>query len=65
VPPEDEVSKGPWKFYHPAEDAKVKTVEQLLAIYYASVGRSANLLLNLPPDRRVRSTDVNQPRAGP
>jgi len=36
----------------PAEDDKVKTPAQLLAIYYESVGRGACLNLNVPPDRR-------------
>ena len=34
------------------EDDKVKTPEQLFDLYLKSVGRGANLLLNVPPDRR-------------
>jgi alpha-L-fucosidase len=34
------------------EDDKVKTPEQLFDIYLSSVGRGANLILNIPPDRR-------------
>jgi len=34
------------------EDDKVKTPEQLFDLYLKSVGRGANFLLNIPPDRR-------------
>ncbi|HNJ29729.1 MAG TPA: hypothetical protein PLQ40_12295, partial [Ferruginibacter sp.] len=32
--------------------SKVKTPEELFSLYLKSVGRGANLLLNVPPDRR-------------
>jgi len=54
IPAECDVSIRPGWFYHPSEDAKVKTPTQLLDIYYKSVGRGACLNLNVPPDRRGR-----------
>ena len=50
IPAECDVSIRPGWFYHKAEDSKVKTPEQLFQLYLKSVGRGANLLLNVPPD---------------
>jgi alpha-L-fucosidase len=52
IPAECDVSIRPGWFYHAEEDEKVKTPEQLFELYLKSVGRGANLLLNVPPDRR-------------
>jgi alpha-L-fucosidase len=54
LPAECDVSIRPGWFYHPAEDADVRSPENLLDLYFQSVGRGASLLLNLPPDRRGR-----------
>ncbi len=59
IPAECDVSIRPGWFYHKAEDSKVKTPEQLFDLYLKSVGRGANLLLNVPPDRRGMITAVD------
>ncbi|MGN6532762.1 MAG: alpha-L-fucosidase [Ginsengibacter sp.] len=52
IPAECDVSIRPGWFYHKKEDSLVKTPQQLLEIYLKSVGRGANLILNVPPDER-------------
>lgn len=59
IPGECDVSIRPGWFYHQAEDAKVKTLEELFSIYLKSVGRGANLLLNVPPDYSGRFTEFD------
>jgi alpha-L-fucosidase len=54
IPAECDVSIRPGWFYHQEEDDKVKTPDQLFDIWMKSVGRGANLILNVPPDRRGR-----------
>ncbi|MDR6882046.1 alpha-L-fucosidase [Bacillus sp. 3255] len=41
-------------FYSDADEHLVKSVEELMGLYYHSVGRGANLLLNIGPDRNGR-----------
>lgn len=59
-PAEVDVSIRPGWFYHPAEDDKVRTVDNLESLYFSSVGRNGKLLLNVPPTRDglLHSTDV-------
>ncbi len=59
VPAEVNTSVRPEWFYHPAEDTKVKSIQQLLNVYYNSVGRNAAFLLNFPvmPDGLINEND--------
>ncbi len=59
-PAETDTSIRPGWFYHPAEDDRVKTVDQLTEIWFTSVGRNSKLLLNVPPTREglLHATDV-------
>ena len=59
-PAEVDVSIRPGWFYHPAEDDRVRTVDNLESLYFSSVGRNGKLLLNVPPTRDglLHSTDV-------
>jgi len=60
VAAEVNTSIRPEWFYHPAEDAKVKSVSTLVDTYYNSIGRNASLLLNFPimPNGKIHQTDA-------
>jgi alpha-L-fucosidase len=61
-PGETDVSIRPGWFYHPAEDSRVKTVDQLVDLYFTSVGRNSKLLLNVPPTPEGVLHDVDVDR---
>ncbi|NLY24842.1 MAG: alpha-1,3/4-fucosidase [Bacteroidales bacterium] len=61
-PSEVDVSIRPGWFYHPEQDEQVKTLRQLVDIYYQSVGMNSVLLLNVPPDTRGRLHEVDVER---
>ncbi|MER5185010.1 alpha-L-fucosidase [Streptomyces sp. NPDC002896] len=59
-PAEVNTSIRPGWFHHPAEDAAVRSVDELFTIYLSAVGGNSCFLLNVPPamDGRMRDTDV-------
>lgn len=61
-PSEVDVSIRPGWFYHEAEDGKVKSLKQLVDIYFQSVGYNSVLLMNIPPDLRgkINEHDVRR-----
>ena len=60
MPAECDVSIRPGWFWHENEDSKVKSPDQLVDLYFESVGRGASLLLNVPPNRQglLQDSDV-------
>ncbi|MDY3267975.1 MAG: alpha-L-fucosidase [Phocaeicola sp.] len=61
-PSEVDVSIRPGWFYHAEQDNQVRSVANLVDIYFKSVGCNSVLLLNIPPDRRglIHETDVER-----
>ena len=61
-PSEVDVSIRPGWFYHAEQDLQVRSLNNLIDIYYQSVGRNSVLLLNIPPDRRglLHENDVER-----
>ena len=59
-PGETDVSIRPGWFHHSAEDERVKSGDQLVDLYFTSVGRNSKLLLNAPPTRAglIHETDA-------
>ena len=61
-PAEADKSIRPGWFYHPEEDGRVRSVDDLVDLYFASVGRNEKLLLNVAtaPDGLLHETDVSR-----
>ena len=61
-PSEVDVSIRPGWFYHADQDERVRSLANLVNIYYRSVGCNSVLLLNIPPDRRglIHEVDVQR-----
>ncbi len=59
LPAEVDVSIRPGWFYHARADGSVMTVDRLMKLFYESVGRGCNLILNVPPDRRGRIHEID------
>lgn len=49
-------------FYSDLDTQTLKSVDELMGLYYYSVGRGANLLLNIGPDRRGLLPDADAAR---
>lgn len=62
VPAECDVSIRPGWFWRASEDAHVKTVQELMDIYYGSVGRNGSMLLNVPAnsDGLISQVDIDR-----
>lgn len=62
VPGETNVSIRPGWYYHEYEDHKVRSLPQLVDMYYESIGRNTTWLLNFPVDKRglIHENDVAQ-----
>ncbi|MGA2072412.1 MAG: alpha-L-fucosidase [Terriglobia bacterium] len=64
LPLETDVSiRRPDWFWNTHNERKVLSLDQLLEIYYRSVGRGTQLLLNIPADRRGLLPDADCARA--
>jgi len=46
-------------FWHPGQESKVKSPEHLMQVYFDSVGRGANLILNVAPNRKGQLDDAD------
>jgi alpha-L-fucosidase len=61
-PGETDTSIRPGWFWHADQDDKVRSVNDLVDLYFTSVGRNSKLLLNVPPTRAGVLHDVDVAR---
>ena len=61
-PSEVDVSIRPGWFFHAEENQQVKSLRELVDIYFQSVGMNSVLLLNVPPDKRGRIHEIDAER---
>lgn len=59
LPAETDVSIRPGWFYHEKEDSLVRSGKNLVDLYYKSVGRNSLLLLNIPPNKKGRFSEID------
>lgn len=65
MPVEVDVSiRRPHWFWSTTDEKNLLPLDELINIYYRSVGRGAQLLLNIPPNRKGRIADADFARAG-
>ena len=53
--------KSHW-FWHPNDDASLKTLPELISVYEQSIGRGGQLMLGLSPDRRGLLPEIDVKR---
>ncbi len=64
LPVESDISiRRPYWFWSTTNERNLLTLDQLLEVYYRSVGRGSQLLLNIPADRRGHMPDADFARA--
>ncbi len=59
LPAETDVSIRPGWFYHEKEDSLVRSGKNLVDLYYKSVGRNSLLLLNIPPNKKGKFSEID------
>lgn len=55
------INRAGW-FWHPGTTNQIKSLEELIGVYYRSIGHGANLLLNLAPNREGKLEEAEVER---